>query len=483
MTILRLLGIVFCFLTVRGLENAYIIASTTSHVVVLPDVHGDSESLLRSLWLAAKHVDGPVAPFPVFSGTIRNYMRKGTKSMRGSRQVSIPLSARADVAVVVLGEVLDLACMKIILAIPKIFGWRVLPLVRGPTQGKPKGSNQLQKLITNNFMGFAMIRTGNSFTGNKAWNPSTLFVHSGLGMDWLEKHFARQNGRPTLDLNKINGHIQRLLQSGNGSFIDSVVGDYSRLVWTRVLATAPEAVACGLASRLIEKFQVARIVVGHSSQGDSETESRCNGAIVLSDSMMSGPLPGSHAIVMTINTATEELESMIAHYMDDGDMEQSVDLMGANASMTTISPDLEYAAQQEEDEIDYWKYVPSSKRKAAELGAPIIPFSEEWFDPVSPIALGAMPTSIPWESDWTLDPDWAPSWIPIQQQTTQSPPIKDVGPPPIEFTTEAMSNDRLLADLFPEALLDNDSVRAKRPRLTKEEEETIFGFLNLDNTL
>jgi hypothetical protein len=332
---------------VHALEDAYILASATSHVVVLPDVHGDSEALLRSLWLAIKHVDGQVAPYPLFAATVRNYMSRGSKSKRGTLKLSLPLSVRSDVAVVPLGDLLvrgpdGTRCIELILAIPKILGWRVLSSIGSPDTidvGTQTVSNELKDsestkhneqrgrtLIVNNFMGFVMIETSRVPSTYQARNPRTLIVHGGFEMDRLRDYLAQIRRRRDLDFNILNQVLQREHQSGQSLRIDTIPELALPFTWGRVLGEGPYALAQQITSSLLKKLRVARIILGHTVRGD-----HCEGAVILGDERKClTSCDGRPAIiVMKMNKETEELDSMTAHYtgMVEGEYETSYDLL------------------------------------------------------------------------------------------------------------------------------------------------------------
>lgn len=342
--LLMLVGMVF---TVRGLDEAEMWAEDHSHIVVIPDVHGDVDALLRSVWLAQKKIEPHrLVPF-------------GDFRLAFTAAVDAPDSAPAlisglgvAVAVVQLGDLVDRGphsamCMLTVGAIPRVLGWRLVRLYGNHeimamlhASGKylhaqdaalfgnvsmrnaafsPGG--YLHKEISENYS--AMARLGSKRTLSPQ-SPATLFVHGGIDIDWL---INRMNVIPG-NIEETNEEFEAAVRCGERGAL-KVLNEDASVLWTRDFDRLDNNELCGPdLDLMLQHFQVARIVVGHMPQRNREVNSRCDGRIILADAMMSRWMIRTHvdeeamvggnpvALVFKINPLSDKLDSIIAHYTD-----------------------------------------------------------------------------------------------------------------------------------------------------------------------
>jgi hypothetical protein len=323
-----------------------------SQVVVFPDIHGDKHALLRSIWLAIKEVDGVALDYGLLTASFEGYLR--TSAYDGPL-----LSGRKDIAVVQLGDVVDrgpygVQCLYILSGIEKILGWNLYQLYGNheilnflddahqyisPLEWSFYSSVDHRRMeyslggrvhthIVENSLGLVKLAS--------AGNASTLFVHGGIDMEWVQK----QTGESDINLANINRVFTTLASSGNKTEVE-ILNLMTSPVWTRAMAQAPEPEICTLVADIFRRFQVSRIVLGHTPQQDFQAKTRCDGTIVLADVMMSrwmvddfvfepAQLGGRPvAIVMTLDKEDGSLKSMVAHHTDlRGNLEESVVLIG-----------------------------------------------------------------------------------------------------------------------------------------------------------
>ena len=113
-----------------------------SHVIAIPDVHGDAEFFIRSLWKGFIEVEADAElraiPFERFDAAVRavavrvDFSRENPTELVGAVQ---PLSRLGrQVALVQLGDIMDrgtesLLCFKILASIEAAIGWKLIRLI------------------------------------------------------------------------------------------------------------------------------------------------------------------------------------------------------------------------------------------------------------------------------------------------------------------------------------------------------------------
>ena len=343
-----------CILTVlfaavgsqAALPNAELSTANYSRIVVIPDVHGDSLALLRSLWLALGLIDKGASDLIAF----KEFETRFAGAVDDSRARFTPLSRSVSVALVQLGDLVDrgphsIACLEIMEQIQRVIGWRVLTLYGNheisnmagdsrlvhPGEAEKFGGmeprmrmfapNQIMHAeLSANMLGMVRLSGGNATNGaDQARNPATLFVHGGINMGWLV------DNHPSSDIGSINALFADIVSTAESL---PRLQEPTSPLWTRDLANADEAILCRYyIDPILAHFKVARIVVGHTPQEDRMVKNRCNGKIILTDVMMSrwmetpdvneatrmGGRPV--AVIMTMG-ADGLLDSITAHHTD-----------------------------------------------------------------------------------------------------------------------------------------------------------------------
>ena len=348
----------------HSLPDGNIDAIPGSKVVLISDVHGDAEALMRSLWLALHRVDQ-------HSKLSYSKFRKALKlATKGESFPSHPLSTSppGSVSLVQLGDVVDrgpdsVQCLRILRVVGKVLGWRVIQLYGNHEVIRIRGKSMkfLHDSETNEFvrkespfllgrkwhrrlvessLGMArLVRRGDS--GELLNSPNTLFVHAGIDMRWLAELEL-----DTHDIDYINSAFAVLADDRKGL---ELLNERESPLWTSFMGTSDESLDLVCGERLdivLRKFKVARIVVGHSPQSDRRVKERCGGRIILTDVQMSrwmhdpihpednlrGATPV--AVIMTMG-ARGDLESIVAHYTDlaTGEKNSAVTIVSAVDAM------------------------------------------------------------------------------------------------------------------------------------------------------
>ena len=310
-----------------------------SHVVVLPDVHGDVDALLRSLWLAWTKVESSVIEYESFSAAL----------MDAADEVEFPLSplsGRSDVALIQLGDLIDRGphsfdCLRVLEVAERVIGWHTIRLLgnheilallgKGSEFAHPV--DDLRDIEVYPASGYArrMVSDFNTIAVlDGAPHARTLFVHGGFDIEWLALRMAHID---LGDAAMVNSVIRSMMQS-KSIRRQRIPNENASPFWTRWMAQAPDAIVCDmLIDSVLEMFEVARIIIGHTPQTDRQAKTRCGGKIILADVKMSHWMSNQGArpvaLVMRTDRATGSLDSITAHYTDlaTGVTDESVELL------------------------------------------------------------------------------------------------------------------------------------------------------------
>jgi hypothetical protein len=345
-----------------------------SHVVVIPDVHGDAENFIHSLWIAFQKVEpsGYQFGFSTFNGVVRRVAESVEfPSGRPSSKPDKKLSTLGErVAIVQLGDIMDrgpqsLFSYKILASIETAIGWKLIQLfgnhdlmIYNPIDRKnfPDGfdlrynidptdirnedakrlfgpGGALRDYILNNDLVMARIGTPPKTDGKKyvidPRSPDTLFVHAGLDIRWAFEFGKTAGIGWEYMIQSIN---ERYLQTfkTDPSAAARLANDYYGPLFTREIPNSVNdrskirpgysyAKYCVDLETLLEKLHVSRIIVGHTPDGRHETKSYCDGRFLVTDIAMSrgmcrGCTGQPYALVMTLGEGGSKIESMTSHY-------------------------------------------------------------------------------------------------------------------------------------------------------------------------
>jgi hypothetical protein len=285
-------------ITSAGLPQLGVLdASAYDYIIILPDLHGDTEYLMYSLWLAAKHTNWPDMSYETMESILVS-----------SAEIPAPRSAPERTALVQLGDVTNRGpggrlCFTILFSIEQLFGWRVVSLFGNHElmsfTGKDgryvhdheyvfyKGvkdraaefsaGGTLWTNINNNYVMFARI------AGESPSVSDSLFVHGGVNLSWLSK-LPLEDRTNISELNKLMRWVM-----ADPARADSFLASSDSPLWTRdFLNNSLDPKWCE--TELVEvltAFKVSRVFVGHTPLDSKRVEPRCSGKIILTDVTLS----------------------------------------------------------------------------------------------------------------------------------------------------------------------------------------------------
>jgi hypothetical protein len=322
---------------IKGLPSGEIVSSEFKNLVVVPDIHGDSESFIRSLWLAVVDVDKIELEYAPFRASLLDAVDRQRATGDILQPVgSSPISVNPrDTVLVQLGDVADrgpdtLLCYWILDVIQPVIGWTVRKLYgnhelishqdRGSeyvhildsrrfdsVYGEPQSrstqmsaSGDLWRTISHDTLLLARFGSGRSpsDTVPAITSSSTLLVHGGIDVEWvsgIKDSYHRVDDTSIIDdLNRVvqglvrGSHTDRTYLSFNTALgsIDALNIRQSPL-WIRDIAELNEAFVCEeLLNPILKYFSVARLIVGHTPQ-KKRMVSRCGSRLILADASMS----------------------------------------------------------------------------------------------------------------------------------------------------------------------------------------------------
>ena len=337
-------------------------------IVIIPDVHGDAEYFIHSLWIAFKNVEPAEnsVTFRQFDRALRN-AAASVKFPEGRPSV-LPesrLSMRGErIALVQLGDIMDRGpqswlSYKLLASLDHVIGWKKVQLFGNhelmayvrpgvfdlryniePTdisndeamiQFAP-GGPLMTYLINNNLL---MARFGSPIDSSREYvvDPSrkadTLFVHAGLDNEWADS-FKNAAGIERWEdfIDSINRMKRREFQE-KPERVSKFAWEKKSPVYTR---TIPEPETgdefrgrCGELQKILEKLQVSRVIVGHTPEVKN-VRRYCDSKFIVSDVAMSrgmGPGAGNpFAMVMSLDDSGSDVSALKYYYGVPGAVNQ-----------------------------------------------------------------------------------------------------------------------------------------------------------------
>ena len=296
-------------------------------IVSVPDVHGDLDALLRTLWMAKAQIDG------TSDRDFKSFQRSFLSTVNDQEEQEFRKSEKR-VLLIQTGDIVDrgnasLSCYKAIWKVNSLLGWDVVNLIGNhevmtmaghaddyahPGDVKEFGSlkarrgafapgGELWSKITNEFHFLAKVDIGSS--------ESILFVHAGLDVAWLKKLNS------PLSVTSINEVMMKELKKNpNSHFLASA----SSPIWTRELANKSEKSVCAHSiPQIFSLLKLTRIVVGHTPQEKLITYPKCGSKLILADVAMSrwmgsGEFGNPSAVLFTLGKDGSVLKKIHAVY-------------------------------------------------------------------------------------------------------------------------------------------------------------------------
>lgn len=304
-------------------------------IVVVSDIHGDDQGFIRSLWVGMHRVNKTeTISLSALSVLFETALTTGVVP-------AAPRYTGEDTMMIQMGDFIDRGpfgkkCLNIYLLVPIIIGWSIRNLYGNhemlaltglnykelihPAEDIDrkvdfvKGADLYQKILDNSLM-MVRIGTPENIAFGAHNDPSTLFVHAGIDMEWFSQFPGFSDPKMSVKIDGFNTYFRRLIRDGTRYHVVSVLGANSSLLMTRYMSRHPiEAEMCEQVLRVLIKFDVSRLVVGHTPQIPHRTvTTRCNGQLLLTDVAMSrwmlteshepADLNGGapHAIIMSLD--------------------------------------------------------------------------------------------------------------------------------------------------------------------------------------
>ncbi len=321
-------------------------SSQFKYVVVIPDIHGDMDALLGSLYLGYNATEQGVGTTPNllnyddFSAAVLRFANIVTD--RSEHTVTFPLSSMpGKVLLVQLGDVVDrgdhsVPCLTIMKKVEEITGWKTVRLYGNHELMNYLGVageyvNELEVLQMNTGSGFS--RYPGMEPGGEIWktitdssllvarlgdpndnlddsaadqelralsSPSTLFVHGGIDGRFTNEfiqnygHYTEENVNLVDKLNQITRAILTA-PLGNITFREHNKWlnneNYSPL-WHRSLTemttdSIHKHLCEVILPNILKLFKVARIVIGHTPLANHLMFRTCKSRLILADSAIS----------------------------------------------------------------------------------------------------------------------------------------------------------------------------------------------------
>ena len=304
------------------------------HVVVIPDVHGDSDALYAVLHGVLETLEEDKTRVPSleeFQDYFQKMIDKPENLLTADTMASSPGSGQ--VAVVQLGDLVDkgphsILCMDIMLNVEAVIGWKTIvlygnhelfryylePLSVHKLEEAMYGLDALADAVRRKLshVGLLMARLSlqSDLPIEDPRNPNTLFVHGSVDLDWLIHTIGSD-----LTMDRVNTIFRKSVQDPEkwrawGPRSPLFSRDYTKL---------DEEVLCGdRLTKVLVHFNVARIVVGHMPQENFRVLPRCNNRVYLADVMMSrwmgssgaNPIIRPRAVLMAMDSSDRHLKSI-----------------------------------------------------------------------------------------------------------------------------------------------------------------------------
>ena len=277
-----------------------------SDLIVIPDIHGDSENFIRCIWIALSEVNKLSIGIEDLEGLIL------LAAVRGEYPEVPLLPSNHRSAMIQMGDIVDrgpdsVLCLRILWVIEKVVGWRVVSLIGNhevmsstgipPEYIHKRDLSEFRSLrkryeqfspgrpLWDKLMEKSLI--GAKFFSDPSPLKNTLFVHAGIDPVFLyERHHPS-----ILEINK--NSLTALSNESEKVLLNEWLSNEKSPVWTRIFGDRAydedeESILCEeILPPILKHMGVSRIVVGHTPQRDHLMKSRCGSRIILTDCAVS----------------------------------------------------------------------------------------------------------------------------------------------------------------------------------------------------
>jgi hypothetical protein len=263
-------------------------------ITVIPDIHGDADSLLKSLYLTVENICIPNLSFSDFLEMMEARMVSSSSlpPLCSSRNLFIQLGDVADRGTSTRASYLIMDTLQKVMGSPV---GHVLGNHELYTHAYDRANALVHADDIKSFGGDLNYRRAFG-EGGKMWDiifrnyklairvGDSLFVHGGINLAWFRRDYPIYNPDGSVNIDKLNLFTSEILKHRN--LIQSILLHPSSPLMTRDFETKPEDELCSTILPVIRRlFKISRIFVGHMPSTDVST--RCKGAIVKLDFGMS----------------------------------------------------------------------------------------------------------------------------------------------------------------------------------------------------
>lgn len=309
-----------------GTKPAELNSEDFDFTVVIPDIHGDIESFTKSLWLAYNSVSDKPMVRSAFSARV------------GARR-SFPRSSKR-VALVQLGDLIDkgpftLECMDLMASLEPLFGWRIVSLFGNHeietfdrkehfyvhADDKLRDVDRFNSFSISGslWQRFAQSAVMAATMRSQHSAVNILFVHGGIDIHWLDRHdrlglsLSQANRSPVQKLNAIASYVSR-----EAPDLATLLTADDSPVWFRGYEEMSDEDLCNnYLPRILDRFRVSRIIVGHCPQRKRRVRLRCSGRIILADVAITRWIYGTPNPMALVITHSETNTLINAKYLDE----------------------------------------------------------------------------------------------------------------------------------------------------------------------
>ena len=339
-----------------------------THIVVIPDVHGDADFFIHSLWIAFNKIESePIAELrfknkliAVANGVV---FPSGRSNVVPDKPLSV-LGKRA--AIVQLGDIMDrgpqsLFSYKILASIETAIGWKLIQLFgnhelmiynpgadggfdlrynNDPTDISNEEAKKLfapggalrDYILSKNLI---VARIGTppdpsvQYRPNPA-SPDTLFVHANVDLKWaayflrsIEKNTSQKSGDWLEFVSLLNSRKREEFKRQPSSTA-ALGNDDDGPLFTRGIPKPkyPETRErhCALLEDFMGRIHVSRVIVGHTPDSDNHTTRVfCGNKFIIADVAMSRSMSTNrdgqpYALIMNLSNGGTSISSITAHY-------------------------------------------------------------------------------------------------------------------------------------------------------------------------
>ena len=286
-------------------------ANRYDYVVSIPDVHGDLEILIRSLWMAKLRVENlsnDDSSFDEFHKLVLETMKK-KESAKDTHRVT-----NSRVLLVQTGDIVDrgpasLSCYRALWSAARdVLKWDLVNLF-GNHEVMSMAGQADHYAHPGDIKEFgSLVARRNEFgAGGKLWTKLTsqfqfmlkvvageekvLFVHAGISPRYLGALKDKVKGEEDLVVRLNKFLLNEVIKDPSSDYLVSA----NSPIWTRDMAQGSDKQICKhMLPAVMKMMDITRIVVGHTPQETLVTGNRCNGRLLLADVAMSRWMGSGH---------------------------------------------------------------------------------------------------------------------------------------------------------------------------------------------